>query len=56
MVLNSATYAVGLRPGDVIKEINHIPIENASAYKDTIKSVKGSALLRTNKGYYIVKE
>ena len=45
----------GLHPGDVINEINRIRIENMSDYRNAIAQVKGNALVRTNRGYVVVK-
>jgi serine protease Do len=46
----------GLRPGDVINEINRIGIESVSDYTHAIRQVKGNALVRTNRGYVVVKD
>ena len=45
----------GLRPGDVINEINRLRIENLSDYRNAIAQVKGNALVRTNRGYVVIK-
>ena len=45
----------GLRPGDVINEINHVRIESIGNYRNTISQVKGNALVRTSRGYVVVK-
>jgi serine protease Do len=45
----------GLRPGDIINEINRVRIENVSDYRKAIASVKGNALVRTNRGYVVIK-
>ncbi len=46
----------GLAPGDVIIEINKQRIKNLSGYQKVISSIKGNALVRTPRGYFIVKE
>jgi serine protease Do len=45
----------GLRPGDLINEVNRIRIENLSDYRAAIAQVKGNALVRTNRGYVVIK-
>ena len=45
----------GLRQGDVINEINRIRIESVSDYQNAIAQVKGNALVRTNRGYVVIK-
>jgi serine protease Do len=49
-------YNAGLRPGDVIREINRIQIRGADDFANVTRSLKGNALVRTDKGYYIVEE
>ena len=46
----------GLRPGDVINEINRQRVENLTDYRNAIAQVKGNALVRTNRGYVVVKK
>jgi len=45
----------GLRPGDIINEINRARIENLGDYRKAVAQVKGNALVRTNRGYVVVK-
>jgi len=45
----------GLRPGDVINEINRARIESVSDYRNAVDQVKGNALVRTNRGYVVIK-
>ena len=45
----------GLRPGDVINEINRIPVANVNTYRAATTQVKGNALVRTNRGYVVIK-
>lgn len=52
---NSPADEVGLMPGDVVLEINRKPIKNISDYEKVIKDLKGNALIRTSRGYFIVK-
>jgi serine protease Do len=46
----------GLIRGDVILEINKSYIDNIAAYKNTIKQLSGDVLVRTARGYFILKE
>lgn len=45
----------GLRPGDVINEINRTRIESVNDYRKVIATIKGNALVRTNRGYVVIK-
>lgn len=45
----------GIRPGDVINEINRVRIESVSDYRKATAEVRGNALVRTNRGYFVVK-
>jgi serine protease Do len=45
----------GLREGDVINEINRVRIENLSDYRNAVAQVKGNALVRTSRGYVVIK-
>ena len=45
----------GLRAGDVINEINRVRIESVSDYQNATAQVKGNALVRTNRGYVVIK-
>ncbi len=45
----------GLRAGDVINEMNRVRIENVNDYRNAIAQVKGNALVRTNRGYVVIK-
>ncbi len=45
----------GLRSGDVINEINRMRIEALNDYRKATAQVKGNALVRTNRGYVVVK-
>jgi len=44
-----------LLSGDVIIAINRRPVKNMKDYQALIKKVKGNALLRTNRGFFILK-
>lgn len=45
----------GIMPGDVITEINRSRINNSSDYNKATSSLKGDALIRTSRGYFLVK-
>ncbi len=45
----------GIIPGDVIIEINKIRIRNVSEYKNIVKDIKGDCLIRTQRGYFLIK-
>jgi len=45
----------GLQPGDVINEINRTPVRSLQDYSQLIAKVKGNALVRTSRGYVVVK-
>jgi len=46
----------GLLPGEVILGINQVPINNLSDYQKIIKDLKGDALIKTERGYFVIKE
>jgi serine protease Do len=48
--------ASGVMPGDIIAEINKQPIKNSADYVKITQGLKGDALIRTQRGYFIVKE
>ena len=45
----------GLQPGDVINEVNRQRIENVGDYQRVVTLVQGAALIRTSRGYVVVK-
>ena len=45
----------GLESGDVINEINRSPIRSLSDYQKATARVQGNVLVRTNRGYVVVK-
>ena len=45
----------GIHPGDVVNEINRVKVSNLSDYHSAIAQAKGSALVRTNHGYVVIK-
>ena len=52
---NSPADEAGLIPGDVILEINKQSIKNLSDYERVTKELKGNALIRTTRGYFVIK-
>ncbi len=44
-----------LQPGDIISEINRVPVESLGDYQRAIAKVKGNALVKTARGYVVVK-
>ncbi len=52
---NSFAYRAGMRVGDVILEINHAPIQNQGDFERTTSQIQGNALLRTPRGYVVIK-
>jgi len=53
----SSQFAVmGMRRGDVIREINKNIIKNIDDFNRIIKEARGNVLIRTDRGYFIVKE
>ncbi len=52
---NSPAEEAGLRPGDLINEINRTRINNVSEYRRAIATVKDNALVRTTRGYVVIK-
>jgi len=53
---NSPADEAGLEPGDIISEINKESVKSVSDYQRIVASLKGNALIRTARGYFIVKE
>ena len=53
--MGTPAYDAGLRSGLVIKAVNKNTIHNIEDYDNTTQSVKGNVLIRTNKGYAVVK-
>ena len=45
----------GLTPRDVILEINNDAVKNTSDFEKITESIKGDALVRTPRGYFLIK-
>jgi len=52
----SAADEAGIIPGEIILEINKQPINNVSDYEKVTKNLKGDVLLRTSRGFFLIKE
>jgi serine protease Do len=48
--------AAGIVRGDIIIEINKQPISSLSDYKNAVGGFQGDALVRTNRGYFLVRD
>lgn len=44
-----------LTPGEAIVEINKQPVKNIADYEKATKDLKGDALIRTTRGYFLIK-
>lgn len=53
---NSQADLAGLIAGDVILEINKIPVSNTDDYQKLIRNLKGDCLVKSARGYFLVKE
>lgn len=45
----------GLIPGDVIMEINKQPVKDMADFEKLTRGLKGDALVRTSRGYFLIK-
>ena len=48
-------HEAGIEPGDIIDRINNKPVTNTDEYYSIIFSIKGDALIRTNRGFTVIK-
>jgi len=53
---NSAADSAGIIAGDVIVEINKQPVKDVADYNRLTKGLKGEVLVRTGRGYFLIKE
>jgi serine protease Do len=44
-----------VQPGDIINEINRVQIRSLHDYREAMTKVRGNVLVRTNRGYVVVK-
>lgn len=54
--IDSPADAAGLKVGDTINEINRRSIKNLKDYEAIVKDLKGDALIRTSRGYIVIRE
>ena len=52
---DSPSYHSGIRVGDVILEINRTPVRNQGHFEEITSQIKGDALIRTPRGYVVIK-
>lgn len=52
---NSPSSDAKLQPGDVINEINRAPVGSLNEYRQAIAKTKGNVLVRTTRGYVVIK-
>ena len=52
---DSPAEAAGLRPGDQINEINRANVSSLDDYHKAIAQAKGNVLVRTTRGYFVIK-
>lgn len=53
---SSVAEAAGLASGDIILEINKQPVKNVSDYNKLTQGLKGDVLVKTARGFFIIKE
>ena len=53
---NTPADDAGIMPGDVITEINKQPVKSTAEYEKITRALKGDALVRTERGFFLVKE
>ncbi|MCX5687239.1 MAG: Do family serine endopeptidase [Candidatus Omnitrophica bacterium] len=52
----SSAEQAGIRPGDVIYEINRMPVKSSKDYSSAIDKASGDVLVGTYRGYVVLKE
>jgi serine protease Do len=52
----SAADEAGILPGDIIVELNKKPVSNLADYNELTKDLKGDCLIRTARGYALIKD
>ncbi|MBU1112637.1 MAG: PDZ domain-containing protein, partial [Candidatus Omnitrophica bacterium] len=53
---NSPAEESGLAVGDVVSKIENKKINNKQDFQSVVAQIKGSCLVKTNRGYFVLKE
>ncbi len=53
---NSPADAAGITPGDVIRQINRVPVSTIAEYEKATRNLHGDVLVGVSRGYVILKE
>lgn len=53
---NSPADAAGITPGDVIRQINRVPVSTSAEYEKATRNLRGDVLVGMSRGYVILKE
>jgi serine protease Do len=53
---NSQAIEAGIRPGDVIVSVNNSPVSSPQEFADIAGPAKGSCLIRTIRGFFVIEE
>ncbi|MCX5696541.1 MAG: trypsin-like peptidase domain-containing protein [Candidatus Omnitrophica bacterium] len=56
VVPGSPADAAGVSSGDLLLEINKQPVANLIDYKNAVTGLKGNCLVRTNRGYFLLRD
>jgi serine protease Do len=48
-------HEAGIEPGDIIDRINNKPLSNTDEFHSIVSSIKGDALIRTSRGFTVIK-
>ncbi|NLF39956.1 PDZ domain-containing protein [bacterium] len=51
----SPAYDAGIQPGEIILEAGQKPVASAREFYDAVKDAKGGMLVRTERGFFVVK-
>jgi len=54
--VGSSADEAGIMVGDIIDSINKKPVKNLKDYSEMVSSIKGDALIRTSRGYTVLKK
>ncbi|MCX5713815.1 MAG: PDZ domain-containing protein [Candidatus Omnitrophica bacterium] len=56
VIPGSPADVAGIVGGDIMLEINKRPVVNLADYKNVISGLKGNCLIRTGRGYFLLKD